>query len=56
MTIDTALLRSKSKNTPFAGRTVTGRVAMTMCEGRVVHENVVSVGSAGRAQKLAEDR
>lgn len=54
--IDTALLKSKSKNTPFAGRTVTGRVAMTMCEGRVVHENVVSVGSAGRAQKLAEDR
>jgi len=37
--IDPALLHSKSKNTPFAGRTVTGKVVMTMCEGRVVHES-----------------
>ncbi|HEY6463208.1 MAG TPA: dihydroorotase [Polyangiaceae bacterium] len=37
-TIDPSKLRSKSKNTPFAGREVQGMVAMTVCEGRVVHE------------------
>jgi dihydroorotase len=37
-TIDPALLRSKSKNTPFAGGRVQGRIVMTVCEGRVVHE------------------
>jgi dihydroorotase len=37
-TIDPAKLETKSRNTPFAGREVTGRVAMTVCEGRVVHE------------------
>jgi dihydroorotase len=37
-TIDPARLKSKSRNTPFAGRAVQGRVAMTVCEGRVVHE------------------
>jgi dihydroorotase len=37
-TIDPARLHSKSRNTPFAGRSVQGRVAMTVCEGRVVHE------------------
>jgi dihydroorotase len=36
-TIDRSQLRTKSYNTPFAGRTVEGRVAMTMCEGRIVH-------------------
>jgi dihydroorotase len=36
--IDPAQLKTKSKNTPFSGRTVTGRVAMTMCEGRIVHQ------------------
>ncbi len=37
-TIDPARLKSKSRNTPFAGRAVQGRVAMTVCEGRIVHE------------------
>ena len=37
-TVDPARLLSKSRNTPFAGREVTGRVAMTVCEGRIVHE------------------
>ena len=38
-TIDPSKLWSKSGNTPFAGREVTGRVAMTMCGGKVVHEH-----------------
>jgi dihydroorotase len=37
-TVDPARLLTKSRNTPFAGREVVGRVAMTVCEGRVVHE------------------
>jgi len=37
-TVDPARLLSKSRNTPFAGREVVGRVAMTVCEGRIVHE------------------
>jgi dihydroorotase len=37
-TIDPAKLFTKSRNTPFAGRTVEGRVVMTLCEGRIVHE------------------
>jgi dihydroorotase len=37
-TIDVARLHSKSRNTPFAGRTVEGRVVMTLCEGNIVHE------------------
>jgi dihydroorotase len=39
-TIDRAHLKTKSTNTPFLGRTVQGRVMMTLCEGRVVHEAV----------------
>ncbi len=37
-TIDPHRLRTKSRNTPFAGHVVQGRVAMTICEGRIVHE------------------
>ena len=37
-TIDPSRLLTKSRNTPFAGRAVTGRVEMTVCEGRIVHE------------------
>ncbi len=37
-TIDPARLRSKSRNTPFAGRTVEGRILQTLCEGRVVFD------------------
>jgi dihydroorotase len=45
-TIDPARLRSKSKNTPFLGRTVEGRIEMTVCEGRVVHEEQAAEGAA----------
>jgi dihydroorotase len=55
-TIDSALLKSKSKNTPFVGRTVTGRVAMTMCEGRIVYENGTSVVMPDRGQHHVEAR
>jgi dihydroorotase len=37
-TIEAARLRSKSKNTPFLGKTVKGRVLMTLVEGKVVFE------------------
>jgi dihydroorotase len=40
-TIDPARLRTKSRNTPFAGRTVEGRVAMTLCDGVVVYDEEV---------------
>jgi dihydroorotase len=45
-TIDPARLRSKSKNTPFLGRTVEGRIEMTVCEGRMVHEEQAAEGAA----------
>jgi dihydroorotase len=38
-TIDPARLRTKSRNTPFAGQQVEGRVEMTVCEGRVVYSD-----------------
>jgi dihydroorotase len=38
-TIEPARLRSKSKNTPFMKRTVTGRVRMTVVAGRVIFED-----------------
>jgi dihydroorotase len=37
-TIDPAKLRTKSKNSPFLRRTVTGKVRMTVCAGRVIFE------------------
>jgi dihydroorotase len=37
-TVEPSRLRTKSRNTPFLGQTVEGMVAMTLCEGRVVHE------------------
>jgi len=37
-TVDPARMRTKSRNTPFAGHAVQGRVEITMCEGRIVHE------------------
>jgi dihydroorotase len=36
--VDPSKLLTKSRNTPFAGRAVQGRVALTVCEGRIVHE------------------
>jgi dihydroorotase len=37
-TVDTAQFHSKSRNSPFGGRRVTGRVRMTLVAGRVVHD------------------
>ncbi|HIQ72577.1 MAG TPA: dihydroorotase [Candidatus Onthenecus intestinigallinarum] len=37
-TVDAAKLHSKSKNTPFDGRTYTGRVKRTLCAGRTIYE------------------
>lgn len=37
-TVDPAQLASKSKNTPLAGTTVTGRAALTIVGGAVVHD------------------
>jgi dihydroorotase len=36
--VDAARLHSKSRNTPFAGWQLRGRVAMTLVAGQVVHE------------------
>jgi len=37
-TVDPAQFLSKSRNTPFAGRTVRGRSVWTVVDGRVVHD------------------
>jgi len=37
-TIDAARLRTKSKNTPFLGRTVTGAILLTLAGGRLAYE------------------
>ena len=37
-TIDPTLFRGKSRNTPFAGRVVRGRVAMTLASGKIIFE------------------
>jgi dihydroorotase len=39
-TIDAARFRSKSQNTPFLGHPVQGRVVMTVCDGRALHEHL----------------
>jgi dihydroorotase len=39
-TLDAARLRSKSRNTPWKGRRLTGRCLLTVVGGRVVHEEV----------------
>jgi dihydroorotase len=36
-TVDPGAFLSKGKNTPFAGREVTGRVMMTIVSGRIVY-------------------
>ena len=36
--IDKNQFASKGRNTPFHGRTVTGRVRMTICDGEIVYE------------------
>jgi dihydroorotase len=37
-TVDRAHLVGKSMNTPFLGKSVRGKVAMTVCGGKIVHE------------------
>jgi len=37
-TVDTAQFHSKSRNSPFGGRRVTGGVRMTLVAGRIVHD------------------
>ncbi len=49
-TIDAARLRSKSRNTPFDGRAVEGRIEMTLCEGNVVYD-ASTPASPGREQR-----
>lgn len=36
--VDENALHGKSKNTPFKGMTLTGKVKMTICGGKVVYE------------------
>ena len=35
--VDAARFRTKGRNTPYEGRTLTGRVHMTLVDGRIVH-------------------
>jgi dihydroorotase len=44
-TIDPARLQTKSRNTPFSGCHVQGRVSMTVCEGRIVARSTASEGA-----------
>lgn len=44
-TVDPSRLRSKSRNTPFLGRTLQGRVIMTWALGRMVHDVTSSPAS-----------
>jgi dihydroorotase len=37
-TVDPARFHSKSRNTPFAGRSLTGRAALTVVAGKIVHQ------------------
>jgi len=37
-TVDPVMFHSKSRNTPFAGRTLTGRAVLTLVGGKPVHE------------------
>lgn len=37
-TVDPNALHGKSKNTPFKGLTLTGRVKMTLCDGEIVYQ------------------
>jgi dihydroorotase len=42
--VDPARLRSKSRNTPWLGKTLTGQVQMTLAAGRIVFEAEVAGG------------
>jgi len=41
-TVDPARFHSKSRNTPFAGRTLMGRAVLTVVAGKIVHEAAVT--------------
>ena len=43
-TCDPARLRSKSKNTPFGGRSLRGKAVLTVVGGRIVHQEETLVG------------
>jgi len=38
LTVDPTTFHSKSHNTPFAGRALTGRAVLTIVAGAVVHD------------------
>jgi dihydroorotase len=44
-TVNPALFFSKSRNTPFAGRALTGRAALTVVGGTVAHQAEAPAGS-----------
>jgi dihydroorotase len=46
--VDPARLRSKSQNTPLLGKTLIGRVRLTMADGRVVFDELDERGADGR--------
>ncbi|NLO36679.1 MAG: dihydroorotase [Clostridiaceae bacterium] len=39
-TVARSQMRSKSRNTPFEGMTLAGRPVMTICEGRITHDEL----------------
>ncbi|MEW6429035.1 MAG: dihydroorotase [Thermodesulfobacteriota bacterium] len=41
--VEAETIRSKSRNTPFLGCTLTGRAVLTMVAGRVVHEESINL-------------
>ena len=38
-TVDPEKFRSKGKNTPYAGKTLLGRVVTTICDGKIVYQS-----------------
>ena len=38
--VDPAKFKSKSRNTPFSGRTLPGKAVMTVCGGRITHKEL----------------
>lgn len=49
--LDPALIRSKSKNTPFLGRSMTGAVRMTLAQGGVIFDALACDGPASAASR-----